>query len=132
MEVDYFLKKLLRKIKAWAVALKQKLVVMHLAAQDRRTPWYAKALILLIIAYALSPVDLIPDFIPVLGLLDDLILLPIAIYFVVKLIPQQVIKEASERAVGYEWSKERNWVGLVFIVAIWLLSLWWLYDYFAT
>lgn len=121
---------MLRKIKEWAAALKRKLVIMHLAYQDPRTPWYAKALIMLIIAYALSPVDLIPDFIPVLGLLDDLILLPIAIYFVVKLIPAQVIEEASEKATTYEWSKERNWFGFLFILLVWLVSIWFLYDHF--
>lgn len=121
---------MLRKIKEWAATLKRKLVVMHLAYRNPNTPWYAKALIILIIAYALSPVDLIPDFIPVLGLLDDLILLPIAIYFVVKLIPEQVMDEASKKAATYEWVKERNWFGLVFIVMIWLLSFWGLYHYF--
>ncbi len=121
---------MLRKIKAWAAALKLKLVIMHLAYQDPRTPWYAKALILAIIAYALSPVDLIPDFIPVLGLLDDLILLPVAIYFVVKLIPRQVMDEASEKAATYEWAKTRNWFGLIFIASLWILSALLLYRYF--
>lgn len=103
---------------------------MHLAYQHTLTPWYAKALIILIIAYALSPVDLIPDFIPVLGLLDDLILLPIAIYFVVKLIPVQVMEESSKRAATYEWAKERSWFGLIFIASIWILSALLLYRYF--
>ncbi len=122
---------MLQKIKLWARELKRKLIIMHLAQQDKRTPWYAKALILLIIAYALSPVDLIPDFIPVLGLLDDLILLPIAIYLVIKLIPLQVIRDATQRAEFYEWSKEQNWFGLVFIVSVWLLSALLLYKHFA-
>ncbi|GHB87708.1 YkvA family protein [Persicitalea jodogahamensis] len=122
---------MLQKIKQWARELKRKLIIMHLAQQDKRTPWYAKALILTIIAYALSPVDLIPDFVPVLGLLDDLILLPISIYLVIKLIPSQVIRDATQRAESYEWSKERNWFGLVFIMAVWVVSAFFLYQYFA-
>ena len=121
---------MLKKIKEWASELKRKLIVMHLAYQDARTPWYAKALIVLILAYALSPIDLIPDFIPVLGLLDDLILLPIAIYFAVKLIPNQVLSDATEKSLNYEWSKDRNWFGLAIIVLIWLLSAWLLYNHF--
>jgi len=61
--------------------------MLHLASMDKRTPWYAKAMIFLIIAYELSPIDLIPDFIPAIGYLDDLILLPIGIYFAVRFIP---------------------------------------------
>ncbi|GAB2797887.1 YkvA family protein [Rhabdobacter roseus] len=122
---------MLTKTKLWSRELKRKLIIMHLAQQDKRTPWYAKALILMIIAYALSPIDLIPDFIPVLGLLDDLILLPIAIYLVIKLIPSQVIRDVTQRAESYEWSKERNWVGLAFIVAVWVVSAFFLYQYFA-
>lgn len=120
---------MLKKIKEWASDLKQKLIVMHLAYQDARTPWYAKALIVLILAYALSPIDLIPDFIPVLGLLDDLILLPIAIYFAVKLIPNQVMSEAAEKAATYEWSRDRSWFGLLIIFFIWLVSAWLVYNY---
>ena len=123
---------MLKKIKEWASELKRKLIVMHLAYQDTRTPWYAKALIVLILAYALSPIDLIPDFIPVLGILDDLILLPIAIFFVFKLIPTQVLSDAAEKAVSYEWARDRSWFGLVIIIFIWLLSAWLLYNHFFT
>nr|WP_258455158.1 YkvA family protein [Aequorivita sp. CIP111184] len=72
--------------------------MLHLAYKDRRTPWYAKVLIFVIIAYALSPIDLIPDFIPIIGYLDDLILLPIGIYFAVRLIPENVKAECSIKA----------------------------------
>ncbi|WP_373513034.1 YkvA family protein [Persicitalea sp.] len=123
---------MLTKIKEWAGELKRKLIVIHLAYQDDRTPWYAKALIMLILAYALSPMDLIPDFIPVLGLLDDLILLPIAIYFAVRLIPNQVLSDATEKALTYEWSKDRNLFGLVIISLIWLLAAWLVYTYFSS
>ena len=68
---------MLDKLKARARALKKEVYAVYLAARDPRTPWYAKGLILLIVAYALSPIDLIPDFIPVLGYLDDLILIPV-------------------------------------------------------
>lgn len=118
---------MLHKIRQWAEALKRQLVIVHLASQDPRTPWYAKALLLLILAYALSPIDLIPDFIPLLGLLDDLILLPVAIYGVLKLIPDQVLNDATLKADSYSWKKERNWFGLLLIVLLWLLVFWILY-----
>jgi uncharacterized membrane protein YkvA (DUF1232 family) len=124
-------KAMFRKIRKWAEALKHQLVIVHLASQDPRTPWYAKALLLLILAYALSPIDLIPDFIPVLGLLDDLILLPVAVYAVLKLIPEHVLHDASLRAATYSWKKERNWFGLLLIVVLWLVAFWVLYQLLA-
>ena len=72
---------MMKKLKLWAKKLKRQLVILHLAYKNKRIPWYAKVLIFVIIAYALSPIDLIPDFIPIIGYLDDLILLPIGIYF---------------------------------------------------
>jgi uncharacterized membrane protein YkvA (DUF1232 family) len=94
-------------LKAWARSLKRDTHAVWLAAHDPRTPWYAKALGLAVAAYALSPIDLIPDFIPVLGLLDDLLIVPLGLWLTLKLIPADVLethraaaKIASDRPVS--------------------------------
>ena len=81
-----------------ARALKRELYALYLASRDPRTPWYAKAAIAGVLAYALSPIDLIPDFIPVLGYLDDLVLLPAGIWMALRLIPPTVMAESRARA----------------------------------
>ena len=98
---------MIRRLKDWARTIKRDAHAIYLAARDPRTPWYAKALALVIAGYALSPIDLIPDFIPVVGYLDDLIILPLGIVAVVKLIPPEVMTEhraaatlAAERPVS--------------------------------
>jgi len=79
----------------WASALKRQTLTLYYATRDARTPWYAKAVAGLIVAYAISPIDLIPDFIPVLGYLDELVLLPLAIAFALRLIPERVLADAA-------------------------------------
>ena len=86
-------------------ALKREVRALVLAARDPRTPWYAKWLVVGVVAYALSPVDLIPDFIPVLGQLDDLILVPLGIVIAIRLIPPQVLAECRAR-VGNNFGPE--------------------------
>ena len=85
-------------LRAWARALKRDAHAVWLAARDPRTPWYAKALALAVAGYAFSPIDLIPDFIPVLGYLDDLILVPAGLWLVLRLIPAEVL--ATHRAAA--------------------------------
>ena len=80
-------------LRAWARSLKRDVHAVWLCARDPRTPWYAKALAIAVAGYALSPIDLIPDFIPVLGYLDDLILVPAGLWLVLRLIPPQVLAE---------------------------------------
>ncbi len=116
----------MEKIKQWARNLKKKLVIVHLASKDSRTPWYAKALIFLIIAYALSPIDLIPDFIPILGYLDDLLIVPVGLYFALKLVPEEVLAEARQNAENYQWNKSKNiWVA-VLIIFLWIMIFSWI------
>jgi len=91
------LQSLALKLKKHARALKVEARALYLAARDPRTPWYVKCLVVGITAYALSPIDIIPDFIPVLGYLDDLILLPLGIWLAIKLIPKEVLEEYRER-----------------------------------
>ena len=90
---------MLQSLRAWARRIKADTLTLYLACRDPRTPWYARLLGVLVVAYALSPIDLIPDFIPVLGYLDDLILLPLGIALVVRLIPPDVLAASRERAV---------------------------------
>lgn len=119
----------MKKLKEWANKLKQQLAVLHLAYQDKRTPWYAKALIVLIIAYALSPIDLIPDFIPVLGYLDDVILLPAGIYLAIQLIPDEVMEDSRKKAKDYVWNKKQSWKTACIILLFWLLITFWIVQY---
>ena len=94
----------------------------NLAYRDPRVPWYARALAACVVGYAFSPIDLIPDFIPVLGYLDDLILVPLSIALVLKMIPPPVLAECRERAqLALESGKPTNWLAATVIVAIWLL-----------
>ena len=102
--------------------LKRETYALFLAYRDPRVPWYAKALAACVVAYAFSPLDLIPDFIPVLGYLDDLILVPLGIALPLKMIPPEVMTESRIRAQeALSEDRPRNWIVGGIIVAIWLL-----------
>ena len=102
-----------------AQAIKRDVYAVYLAARDPRVPWHAKAVAVCVTAYALSPIDLIPDFIPVLGYLDDLIIVPLGIMLVVKLIPPQIL--AEHRAAAARSSMQpRSTAGAVIVIAIWI------------
>src|SRR6478735_7533705 len=88
----------MKHLRRQARALKSETLALYLAARDPRMPWYAKVLAAAIVAYALSPIDLIPDFIPILGYLDDIILVPLGITLVLRMIPADVLEECRERA----------------------------------
>ena len=105
------------RLKNWARALKRDVIALWLAARDPRVPWYAKALAGVVAAYALSPVDLIPDFIPIIGYLDDLLIVPVG----GMLIPIAVMADLRIKAL--EQAKLTSRAGLVAIVAIWLVSI---------
>jgi uncharacterized membrane protein YkvA (DUF1232 family) len=110
---------LLDKIKLWARAIKRDVHAVWLAARDPRTPWLAKVLALLVAAYAVSPIDLIPDFIPVLGYLDDLVIVPLGILLVVRLIPPQLMSE--HRATASEATERPvSRFAAGFIIALWI------------
>jgi len=117
----------MQRLKIWAAALKREVMTLWFACRDPRTPWYARVLTMLIVAYALSPIDLIPDFIPVLGYLDELILLPAGIYLVLKLVPAEALADARARAQAWVDSrkpKPRNWIAAAAIVLVWVAVLW--------
>ena len=116
------------KLREWARALKRDIGALWLAARDPRVPLLAKLVAGLTAAYALSPVDLIPDFIPVLGLLDDLLLVPLGIWLSLRLIPRPVIEDLRMRASEMQSKSSR--LGLAMVIAIWIgaaavLWFWW-------
>lgn len=118
---------MLARLKSWARAIKNEALVLWFASRDPRAPRIAKWLAIFIVAYALSPIDLIPDFIPVIGLLDELILLPGAIWLVLKLMPPQVLIDSRARALAWTEAhrdKPRNWIAGVVIVLLWIALLW--------
>jgi uncharacterized membrane protein YkvA (DUF1232 family) len=108
------------KLKARAAALKRDVYALYLAARDPRTPWYAKLFAGAVIAYALSPIDLIPDPIPVIGYLDDLILLPLGIYVAIKLIPAAIFAQCRAQAESRCDQLPRNWIAAAVILLLWL------------
>ena len=94
---------------------------MVIVYKDKRTPLFAKILIGITVGYLLSPIDLIPDFIPVLGLLDDLIIVPFLIRLSIKLIPQKILNEAREKLISNaQYYKKTNWIFAIIIIVIWL------------
>jgi uncharacterized membrane protein YkvA (DUF1232 family) len=110
------------RLRRWARALKRDVLTLYLAARDRRVPWYAKLVAGCVVAYALSPIDLIPDFIPVLGYLDDLILLPLGIALAVRLIPPDLLEEHRQEA-SLLATRPTSRVGAIVIIVFWLVML---------
>ncbi|MBY0096125.1 YkvA family protein [Mesobacillus maritimus] len=117
----------MEKIKAWAKNLKRQTFVLYLAYKDNRVPWYAKLFIIGVVSYAFSPIDLIPDFIPILGFLDEVIILPLGIMFALKMIPQEVIANCETEANRMmENEKPRNWLVGILIILLWSLLILWM------
>ena len=108
-------------MKNWARLVKRDIHAIYLCSRDPRVPWHAKALAIFVAAYALSPIDLIPDFVPVLGYLDDVILVPIGIWLVVRLIPAHVMAEHRELAAAAH-DRPVSRTAAAVIVAIWIAS----------
>ncbi len=112
-------------LKAWAKRIKRDGVTLWFAGKHPDTPWYAKALGLLVVAYALSPIDLIPDFIPVLGYVDDILLLPALIWLTVKLLPQSVLAGCRVQADAWmaeKGSKPGSRAGAIMIIVLWVAT----------
>jgi len=104
--------------------LKKEVKALYLVSKRRDVPWYAKLVVILVVGYALSPIDLIPDFIPIFGYLDDLILLPIGIAFAIRLIPKDIMEECRKQTENTsKEGKTINLVGAGIIIVIWFLIL---------
>lgn len=115
---------MLETIKLKAKLLKRQIVIVYLAYMHRDVKWYTKAFLLLILAYAVSPIDLIPDFIPVLGMLDDVILIPLGIMLATKMIPKHVWDECKASAEnGVTIAPKYKKLGAVLIVLLWSIVL---------
>jgi len=110
---------IVQTLKSRARALKRETYAMYLAVRDPRTPWYARVVAGAVLAYALSPFDLIPDFIPVIGLLDDLILVPLGFALALKLIPAPIMVDCRSRADAAQGLPVSR-IGAAFVVALWL------------
>ena len=124
---------MIAKLKSWARSVKRDAHAVYLVARDPRTPWYVKALAMAVAGYALSPIDLIPDFIPVIGYLDDLVIVPLGLIIVVRLVPAEIMakhRAAAPLAVDRPISR----IAAVVIVLVWLVSItftaWGAYRYF--
>ena len=118
---------MLNSLKAWAKRLKRDVITLMFASRDPATPLLPKLLAIATVAYALSPIDLIPDFVPVIGYLDDLIIVPIGIWLCLRLIPCPVIVHNRAKAEAWLASnpiKPRSMIGLAVILTIWLCSAW--------
>jgi uncharacterized membrane protein YkvA (DUF1232 family) len=119
------------RLKAWARTITRDVVALWLAARDSRVPWYAKAAAMTVAAYALSPIDLIPDFIPVLGYLDDLIIVPLGILLAIRLIPAPLMMEFRAQAETIA-ARPRSKAAACVIIAIWIaaigLLVWWFWP----
>lgn len=116
------MKRFIDKVKLQAQALKRETHALYLAARDARTPWYAKLVVVLVVGYALSPIDLIPDFIPIFGYLDDLVLLPLGIYLALKLIPAAVLADARRAAQQAGASLTASRIAALVIILLWMIS----------
>lgn len=112
---------MLEKLKYRARTLKNEAFAVYLAAKDPRTPWYAKALIFFVVAHTFSPIDLIPDFIPVLGYLDDLIITPGGLWLAIRMIPPEVLAEARAKVAASGLDRRVGYIGAGIIVFIWIL-----------
>ena len=129
MEYFYWIRleviRMLNTLKAKMKTLKQDLTALYLAYRHPGVPWYAKLFTALILGYALSPIDLIPDFIPILGYLDDLLLIPLGITLALKMIPKPVMEECRRKAAEMDKNTMGNsWAAAILIILIWLLLLW--------
>ena len=121
---------LFEHVRQWARTLRRDVLALYLAARDPRVPWYAKAVAACVAVYALSPIDLIPDFIPILGYLDDLVIVPLGIWLAIRLIPPFVLEELRQAAIARYQQHPKSWVGAAIILVLWGLAggavVWWL------
>lgn len=122
----------LTNLKSQARQLKQHTLTIYFAARDPRTPFFVRALAILVAAYALSPIDLIPDFIPIIGYLDDLILIPLGLALIIRLTPPVVLESARVQAQQAA-NRPVSYSAATFIVAVWLMIAWlagrWIFDF---
>jgi uncharacterized membrane protein YkvA (DUF1232 family) len=122
---------MLGKAKSWARSIKADVIALYIAAKDSRTPLSAKLISVAVVAYALSPIDLIPDFIPIIGYIDDLIIVPLGIILAIRLIPAPLMSEFRSLASDHE-RLPKSPTGAIAVICIWLVGAaaigWWAYH----
>lgn len=119
-----------QRLRQWARKLKNEVIAMYFVIKHPETPLYAKVLAAIIVGYALSPIDLIPDFVPILGYVDDVILLPLGIALVIKMIPAKILKACREEAeTNPPGTKPKIWVAAYVIVMLWFMVVYSLYEW---
>ena len=117
------------KLRSWAKAVKRDVIALWIAARDARTPWHAKAVAIIVAAYALSPIDLIPDFIPIIGYLDDILLVPLGILLAIWLIPASLMVEFRKKADELE-KRPVSRIAAVLVVLAWVICGLWLVHWY--
>lgn len=122
----------MKKLKQFAEQMKLQIRVLNNVRLDPRTPWMAKIIILIVVAYAISPIDIIPDFIPILGFFDDLIILPLGIYLAIKLVPKEVWQDCKIKAQDEEPLPSSYWISMI-IMCCWVafilaVAYWFIYK----
>jgi uncharacterized membrane protein YkvA (DUF1232 family) len=121
------------QLMSWAKKLKKQIYILYLAYKDERVTWYAKFFTACVVAYAFSPIDLIPDFIPILGYLDDIIIVPLGIMLALKMLPKNVIMDCTVRAEELmKAGKPKNWIVGSIIIIIWTFLFAWIFIKFFT
>jgi uncharacterized membrane protein YkvA (DUF1232 family) len=110
------------RLKQWARSIKRDVIAVYFAARHPETPLLARCLAMFIAAYALSPIDLIPDFIPVLGYLDDIIIVPLGLLLVIRMLPKHVLDESRERAAAV-LAKPKSMIAAVVIAGVWVVAM---------
>lgn len=118
-------------LKTWAETLKRDVMTLWFALKHPLTPWHSRAFAAMVTAYALSPIDLIPDFIPILGYLDDLIIVPAGVWLLLKMVPAVVLTDS--RAQAADWfvrnqQKPVSFFGLAIVLSLWCLAAWAIYS----
>ena len=117
---------MINQLKQWAKKLKKQLFILYLAYKDERVSWYTKVFTACVVAYAFSPIDLIPDFIPVLGYIDDIIIVPLGVMLALKMLPISVIEDCTIKAEELiQNERPKNWIAGSIIIVVWLLILMW-------
>ena len=107
--------------KARAGELKWETLALYLCTRHPRTPLHTKLLASLLVCYALSPIDLIPDFIPILGYVDDLVLIPLGIALLIKMMPKDILEECRREARSFQASRHQRWMGAVIVILVWTI-----------
>ncbi len=126
--------RLAERLRQWARGLKSSLLTLWFCGRHAGTPWPARVLSVLVVAYAFSPIDLIPDFIPVLGFADDVLIVPLGIWLSLRMIPEPVKADCRQQAAAWQQARQerpRNWLAAAAIVVLWLALAWWAWSAWA-